>query len=136
MLSLSRGASTGSTDNSGENIGATSAVSEMDERQNLGMLTSPLLTQERETSAAPFRMYHSHKKNSESRSSPVPTSTVRPVAMHSQGKVKSRFKGFAGILFIDRTDPRGYATSSTAQKVLRRSRILQRVDQWSKATSY
>ena len=71
--------------NSGEDIATTLASSEVDERPNWGMLASPLLTRvtRRETSAAPSRIYNSNRENSESRSSRVPTSTERPVAMHS-----------------------------------------------------
>ena len=60
LLVPSRKASMGSTYNSGENIVTTPALSEVDERPNLGMLASPLSTQER--SAAPFRNYHSNKE--------------------------------------------------------------------------
>ena len=62
----------------------------MDERQNLGMLTSPLLTQERDKCSPIQDLSYSKKKHSESRSSPVPTSTVRPVAMHSHKGKSSR----------------------------------------------
>ena len=48
MLSPSRRASIGSTYNSGEDIATTLASFEVDEKTNLGMLASPLLTQERE----------------------------------------------------------------------------------------
>ena len=48
MLLSSRRASIGSTYNSGEDIGATPASSEVDERPNLGMVVSSLLTKERE----------------------------------------------------------------------------------------
>ena len=47
MLLPSRRASIGSTYNSGEDI-ATPASSEMDERQCMGMLASPLFTQKRD----------------------------------------------------------------------------------------
>ena len=56
MLSLSRRASIGSSYNSGEDI-ATPASSEVDERQSMGMLASPLFTQKREASATPSRIY-------------------------------------------------------------------------------
>ena len=36
----------------------------------------------------------------------------------------------------DSVDPRGHASSPTAEKTLRRTRILVRVGQWSKTTSY
>ena len=48
MLVLREKASIGSTCNSGEDIVTTHAVSEVDERSNLGMLAPPLLTQEGE----------------------------------------------------------------------------------------
>ena len=44
VLSPSRRASIGSTYNSGEDIATTPALSEVDGRQNLGLLASPLLT--------------------------------------------------------------------------------------------
>ena len=49
MLLPSRKTSIGSTYSSGEDTFTTPAVSEVDERSNLGMLASPLLTQERES---------------------------------------------------------------------------------------
>ena len=52
MLLPSRRASVGSTCYSGEVIAITPASSEVDERPNLGMLASPLLTPKREASAA------------------------------------------------------------------------------------
>ena len=52
----SRKASIGSTHKSGEDIVTTLAVSEVDERSNLGMLASPLLSQERDK-REPFRNF-------------------------------------------------------------------------------
>ena len=48
MLSPSRRASIGSSYNSGEDIATTRASSELDGRQNWGVLASPLFTKERE----------------------------------------------------------------------------------------
>ena len=80
MLLPSRQASLGSTYNSREDIATTPASSEVDERQNVGMLASPPFTQKREASAAPSRIYHSNRENYVSSSS---TSTRKPVAMYS-----------------------------------------------------
>ena len=52
----SRKASSETTHNSGEDIVTTLAVSEVDERSDLGKLTSPLLSQERDN-RKPFRNF-------------------------------------------------------------------------------
>ena len=88
MLLPLRKASIGSTYNSGEDIATSPSSSEVDERPNLGMLASN--TEERDSSAAPFRIYHSNRENSESRSSHVPTSTGRPVTIYSPKNKSSR----------------------------------------------
>ena len=88
MLVPSRRAGIGSTYNSCEDIATTPASSEVDERPNMGLLASPVLTQER--NAAPFRIYHSNIENVESRSSHVPTRTGRPAAMYSHKRKSSR----------------------------------------------
>ena len=62
MLLPSRRASIGPTFNSGEHIATTTASSELDERQNLGMLASPLFIQRRGASAAPLRICHSDRE--------------------------------------------------------------------------
>ena len=69
----------------------------VDERSNLGMLPSPLLTLQ--TQVQP----HSNRESSATRSSHVPTSTERPVAMSSNNKIESRLKCCAGVLFRKRT---------------------------------
>ena len=93
MLLPSRRASIGSTCNSGEDIATTPASSEVDEKPNEGVLASSLLTQERQV------QLHSgfitqNRENSESRSSHVPTSTERPVAMYSHKRMSSRDSHF------------------------------------------
>ena len=75
LLLPSRRASIGST-------ATTPASSEVDERPNLGMLASALSTQKRGASATAFRIYHSDRENSESRSSDVAASAGRPVSMY------------------------------------------------------
>ena len=80
MLLPSRRRSSGSAYNSGEDVTSALASSEVDERQILGMLASPLCTQKREASAAPSRVYHSNTENSVSGSSHFATSTGKPVA--------------------------------------------------------
>ena len=52
-------------------------------RPNLGMLASPLLTQERGKCSSIQDFYHSNRESSESRSSHVPADSERPVAMFS-----------------------------------------------------
>ena len=61
MMTLlpSRNASIGSTYNSSEDIVTTLDVSDVDQRSDFGILASLQLTQERPTSATPFRIYHS-----------------------------------------------------------------------------
>ena len=86
----SRKGSIGSTFNSGEDIATTPAVSEVDGRSDLGMLASPLLSQERETSANPLGIYHSNRECSETRSSHVRTISEKPVAMCSNKRKSSR----------------------------------------------
>ena len=56
----SRKASVGSSYNSGEDVATTRASSEVDERPNLGVLASPLLTQERDkcSSIQDLSLYH------------------------------------------------------------------------------
>ena len=51
-----------STYNSGEDVTNALVSSEVDERQSLGTLASPLFTQKREASAAQARIYHSDRK--------------------------------------------------------------------------
>ena len=66
----SRKASIASTCNSGEDIAAAPASSEVDEKP-IGMLASPLLSQERETRAASIQDLHSNREDSESTLQPV-----------------------------------------------------------------
>ena len=80
VLSPSRRASVGSTDNSGEDV---------DERQSMGMLASPLFAQKREASAAPSRNYHSEREDSVSSSPHIPA-MGKPVAMYSHKRKSSR----------------------------------------------
>ena len=76
------------------------AVSEVDERSNLGMLASPVLTQEREreTSASPFIMYRSDGESFETRSSHVRTSTGDLWRCAHTRENQSRFNRLAGVL--------------------------------------
>ena len=98
VLLPSREASIGSTDNSGEDIVTTPALSEV---ANLGMLASPLLTQawEREKCCrfqdfiTPTEKVLSHVHQRED-----------PCNVLTQQKVKSRFKCFAGVPFRKRKD--------------------------------
>ena len=90
MLLPLRKASIGSTYNSGEDIATSQSSSEVDERPNWGMLASPLSTQKRETQVQPRSGFITPTENSESRSSHVPTSTGRPVAMYSPKNKSSR----------------------------------------------
>ena len=53
--SFLQGKSVGSSHNTGEDIATTPALSEVDERSDLGVLASPLVSQERETPFSHFR---------------------------------------------------------------------------------
>ena len=64
--------------------------SEVDERQNMGMLASPQFTQKREASAASSITYHSNKENSVSSLSHPLSSTVKLVAMLVHERKSSR----------------------------------------------
>ena len=99
MLLPSRRASTDSTHNSGEEIATTTASLDVDERPNLGMLASPLLTQEREkvqhhsgfitpTQKILIHIHHTFQ--------PVRRD---PGDVFAQDKVKSRFTCFARVSF-------------------------------------
>ena len=90
MLLPSRRASIGSTYNSGVDIATVPASSEVDERPNLGMLASLLLTQQRQAGAAPSRTCHTNRENSVSSSSHFQTSTGRPVAKYPHKRESSR----------------------------------------------
>ena len=94
MLLPSRGASIGSTCNS-----TTPVSSEVDERQNMGMLASPLFTQKREASAATSRINHSNKEISVSSVSHRETCCD----VLTQEKVVPRSKEFTGVVFRERT---------------------------------
>ena len=83
MLLPSRRASIGSTKKSSEDIATTLASSEVDERQSMGMLASPLFTRKRAASAAPSRINHSKRENYVSNSSHIPCSAGKPLAMYS-----------------------------------------------------
>ena len=86
-LSPPREDSIGSTYNYGEDIASTPAVSEVDERSDLGTLALPLLSQERDK-CGPSRIFHSNRESSETSSSHFRTCTAKPVA-RCQNKRKS-----------------------------------------------
>ena len=67
-----------STCNSGEDTVAIPIDSEVADAQIVGMLASPLYTQEREASADPSRAYHSNRENSVSNSSFFDKSAGKP----------------------------------------------------------
>ena len=103
----SRKASIGSTYKSGEDIVTTPAVSEVDERSDLGMLASPLLTRERGRERERQVRHHSEfitliETSSVTRSSHVRTSTERLVAMCTQEKIESGLKCCTGVFFIQK----------------------------------
>ena len=98
LLLTSRRASIGSTYNCGKDIVATPAVSEVDARPKFGMLSC---SQKRETNATLFRIYHSNRESSETLSSHVLTSTVRPAAMCSQKRKSSRDSIVLQVSFIE-----------------------------------
>ena len=89
---IPRRASIGSTCNSGEDIAATPAASEVDETQIMGLLVSPLYTQKREASADPPRIFHSNKENSVSSPSHIRASTGKPATVYSHKKVEQKRK--------------------------------------------
>ena len=89
MLLPWRRTSFGSAKNSGEDVTLAPMSSEVDERQSVRMLVSPLFRQKREASAAPARIYHSDRENSMSRSSHVPV-TEKPVAIYLHDRKASR----------------------------------------------
>ena len=68
-LLFQRRTSRASTYHSGEDTAATPNDSEVDDSHIVGLLASPLYTQEREASADPSRIYHSNGENSVSSSS-------------------------------------------------------------------
>ena len=85
--------SIGSTCNSGDDIATTPAGSEVGERSDLGMMASPLLSQERETSANPFGICHSDGESSEKSFSHFRPGTGKPIGeMSKQKKIKSRLE--------------------------------------------
>ena len=84
----SRKASISSTYNSGGSIVTSLAVSEVDERTDLGMLALLLLTRERQAPHHPG-FHHSNRESSETHSSHVRTSTGRPVPMCSNKRKSS-----------------------------------------------
>ena len=78
IILLSRKGSIGSTCNSVDDLASTPAVSETSERVDLGMLASPLLSQETETSANPSRICHSNRESSETSFSHLRSGTGNP----------------------------------------------------------
>ena len=70
--------------NSGEDATPAPVSSEVDERQRIGRLASPLLMQKREASAIAARSNHSTGESSKSHSSHFP-GTEKPVPTHSHG---------------------------------------------------
>ena len=94
----SRKASIGMTCNSGEDIVTTPAVLEVDERSDLGMLASPLLTQERERE----RDRNKEKEKCDpvqKESSETTTLSYQYGEVLKQEKIKSRLKCCAGASF-------------------------------------
>ena len=87
ILLPSRRASFGSTYNSSEDVTTTPVSSERDERQSMGMLSSPLFVQKREASVAPARIYHWKILCHAHHTVPV---TGKPVAMCSHKRKSSR----------------------------------------------
>ena len=78
--------------NIGVDVSSSLVSSEIDERQSTGMLASPLLTEKREVSAVPARIYHSAGESSMSSSSHI-RSAGRLVAVYSQKWKSSRDPG-------------------------------------------
>ena len=89
VLLPSRRASFCSTYTSGEDVTTALVSSQVDDRQSMGILASPLLPQKREACAAPARIYHSIRNSSMSGSYRI-TSAGRPVAMYSHTQKSSR----------------------------------------------
>ena len=78
-----------SANNSGEDVTSTPVSSEVDERQSIGRMASPLPWQKREAVAIFARIYHSTRETSMSQSSHTPR-TVQLVASHSHKRKSSR----------------------------------------------
>ena len=103
VLLPSRTASIGSTYNSGEDIGTTSAVLEVDERSKFGMLASALLTREKMQPHLEFSTLT--QEIPVSSSAHIPSSTRKLVVMHSHKRKSSR-------------DPKGVQESCSERAVL------------------
>ena len=88
VLSPPRRASIGSTYNSGEDSATTPALSEVDGRLNLGLLASPLLTEERQVQLHPGLHSHTGKMLCQVHHT-FHTSTERLVAMYSHWRMSS-----------------------------------------------
>ena len=99
MLLPSRRANTGSTCNSGEDIAATPASSEVDGRPNWGMLASPVFTQKSDKYRSIQNLTLQQRKlcvKFFTHSNKCRETCVK------QEKVKSRSTCFAGVLFAER----------------------------------
>ena len=103
-----------------EDVTTTLMSQEVDERQSMGMLASPLLMQKREASAAPARTYDSTGESSMSSSSSLSKrrETCRDVL--TQTEIEQRPKKRAGDTFRNRKNTDRTSRSSGSAKITSR----------------
>ena len=93
IVLLSRKGSIGSTYNSGDDRATILAASEAGQRSVLGMLASATVSQQRETSANPFGIFHSDGENSETSFLRFRSGTVKTIARRQDKRKSSRDLG-------------------------------------------